>query len=252
MKNLKSTFLCALFTFITISLVGQSSGGGIIWAACGGSAVSQDDIEIGENTPDGESDSTKAVIAHNIWLVAKADKVECNEEDNCDDNQKCKKRLAGVGSLGSFPTPTQVGGEWEFPAQGTQAIFVRCKCLSQRITQFEIIKTASEPYIFEGGGLKGDQESTNRNASKFNSINIYPNPTRNKLNVDFETAKFEGSVKGYIYNNIGQLVKTVEFDSRHGSQKSIDTSTLDNGIYFLTISNGKSLVKKAKFIISED
>ena len=69
-------------------------------------------------------------------------------------------------------------------------------------------------------------------------INIYPNPTKDFINIKLEkgVSKFKAS----LYNASGQMLLSTE------NKSSINISNLNTGIYFLTIQpeNGKAITKK--------
>ena len=92
--------------------------------------------------------------------------------------------------------------------------------------------------------LTNTQASSNTNFaddSLFNlsdgSFKLYPNPTKNVLNVQLTTT-VENSFR--IINSIGQVVKTGKLNT-----KSIEVSQLKTGVYLLEINDGEErLVKK--------
>lgn len=70
---------------------------------------------------------------------------------------------------------------------------------------------------------------------------IYPNPAKNKLNINY---KFDGSIK--LMDNEGKAIKYFVFQK--GLHK-IDISSSDEGVYFLELSTEQNLFSR-KFIIS--
>ncbi len=251
MKKFKLSFLVNLFIFVSVAAFGLSSIV-TIWGTCGGPAVSQGEINVPEDTPDGVGDSTQAVIDYSAWVVSLADNIKCSTRNSmCTKNQTCKKKLAGIGAEGTFPTPMQVAGEWEFPDQGETTVFIKCKCVSKRISKVEIFEIPYEPYI-GGGGLKSDEKASTRVSKQYDLINIYPNPTRDLLNINFDKSDLKGDVVVHVYNSLGQQFEKIEFDPRSESLRSINTSDYETGIYFLTIISDNTPIKKAKFIIAEE
>lgn len=73
--------------------------------------------------------------------------------------------------------------------------------------------------------------------NKQSDLRIFPNPVRNKLNIDVSSA---ASVR--ILNSMGATVYTQHL---HSGSSSIDVSTFTNGIYFITDNYG-SVVKFVK------
>lgn len=70
------------------------------------------------------------------------------------------------------------------------------------------------------------------------SVEIYPNPTDDKLNVEFEVRKLS-AISFKIYNLLGQSVLSHQktFSAGHSKQQ-FDVSELVSGIYFLDLKNG--------------
>jgi hypothetical protein len=82
-------------------------------------------------------------------------------------------------------------------------------------------------------------------SSTFNleSISMYPNPTKNILNIEIPVSL--GVSRDYqIFNNLGQVVKSAETSS---SNFSINTSEFSNGVYFLKL-NLEGVTKTLRFI----
>lgn len=78
----------------------------------------------------------------------------------------------------------------------------------------------------------------------FNEINLYPNPTRDFININASNLlDIKGSID--IYNNLGQKVATKTVNSN--SDLKVNVSNLSNGVYFINLNSGE-LTKKMKFI----
>ena len=73
-------------------------------------------------------------------------------------------------------------------------------------------------------------------------IVLYPNPTKNQLNFNFNS--LQEAVRYVIYNYAGQVVGK---GLLHQGDNSIDTTPLKEGVYYLEIGDKISL--KHKFII---
>ncbi len=73
-----------------------------------------------------------------------------------------------------------------------------------------------------------------------NFFRIYPNPASDKLNIVFD--KPYSNVNIEIQNGIGQTVKWLNLANT--ANTSVDLSQLEQGIYFVRISNGSSLLVK--------
>ena len=75
---------------------------------------------------------------------------------------------------------------------------------------------------------------------------IYPNPTRNILNIEFKTQDEEINIS--ISNHLGQVIHTQNESYPKGTQiENIDVSSFANGYYFITISNSDKM-ETLKFI----
>ena len=81
------------------------------------------------------------------------------------------------------------------------------------------------------------------NFDLLNTISLYPNPTKDLLNVKIPEQL--GTVKQYeIINNLGQIIKT---NNANNSDLAIDTSSFSNGIYFIKL-NFEDTSKTLQFI----
>ncbi|MBS1634966.1 MAG: T9SS type A sorting domain-containing protein [Bacteroidetes bacterium] len=80
-------------------------------------------------------------------------------------------------------------------------------------------------------------------------IELFPNPASESVKLKFTdfTARF---VQGEIYDHTGHLLQTSSFDLLQGSEQNVDISALQSGIYFIKVSDGKS-VYKTTFVKSE-
>ena len=72
-------------------------------------------------------------------------------------------------------------------------------------------------------------------------MSIYPNPTKDKINIDCSTPLSNSIVK--VYNSLGKEVM-----SQNLSNTEVDLSSLSQGLYLVNvISNGK-VVKQEKIV----
>lgn len=85
---------------------------------------------------------------------------------------------------------------------------------------------------------------TTNNLSKTIDFKIFPNPTKDILNIDVDGSVTFQSIA--IYNPLGQLIKTLT-DSEWSSSSSIDVSALKTGTYFMEINSNQGKTTK-KFI----
>ena len=71
-------------------------------------------------------------------------------------------------------------------------------------------------------------------------INVFPNPVRNTLNIDFMAPSYSGTPSFSIYNIRGQRIHSSELStSESGYSKTIDFSNLSipSGMYFIKVSD---------------
>ncbi|WP_045467744.1 PQQ-dependent sugar dehydrogenase [Winogradskyella sp. PG-2] len=84
--------------------------------------------------------------------------------------------------------------------------------------------------------------------NKINSIPIYPNPVKDRLNIDFSNYHSATSTEIVIYSIHGKIVKSVNLDSEN--IQKIDTSELANGIYLLKINSNNGDQSTHKLVIN--
>ncbi|MFT3679112.1 MAG: T9SS type A sorting domain-containing protein [Ferruginibacter sp.] len=81
------------------------------------------------------------------------------------------------------------------------------------------------------------------------SVKIVPNPASDFIKILLSDAEHK-TLKGIIYNEKGQAVKTITIsDSEMSSGKLIDISTLANGNYYLNIIDNWEIISGSKFIV---
>jgi hypothetical protein len=100
-------------------------------------------------------------------------------------------------------------------------------------------------YIIEYNQANG----INQNSSDHSGIFIYPNPAANSLQLKLNQIQ-ENSLKITIFDMLGKTVMEISDNnpSKNSFTKNIDTSTLQNGTYFLLVeSDGK--IQNTKFSI---
>ena len=86
--------------------------------------------------------------------------------------------------------------------------------------------------------LCGTYTSISENFGLSNNVKILPNPTSGLVNVVFTLANEENVVVS-VSNTLGQVVSTSKFDGIANKLVSLDIANQPNGVYFVTISNGK-------------
>lgn len=86
--------------------------------------------------------------------------------------------------------------------------------------------------------LCGTYTSISENLGLSNNVKVLPNPTSGLVNVVFTLAN-EENVTVSVSNTLGQVVSTSKFDGIANKMVSLDIANQPNGVYFVTISNGK-------------
>ena len=95
------------------------------------------------------------------------------------------------------------------------------------------------------GGTSGNRYITNNTN---NSLNIFPNPTNELLNINYSLTT-NSKTQIQIFNSLGQIVKEVSNQQTSGTYKlTVDTKQFAKGIYYIKFSDGEN-TKQAKVII---
>ncbi|MBT3209165.1 MAG: PKD domain-containing protein [Bacteroidetes bacterium] len=133
--------------------------------------------------------------------------------------------------FGTYKIYTEITGYQTFPA------IVRIDAGNQIIENIEIIIYGDQVII----GIKNDLFNKN-------SVQTYPNPVKNKLNIEFALKKCT-YIELYIYNEFGQNVYTNKRKYMIGKHaKKIDVNSLPNGLYFLRIQAESKSLHEVKFV----
>lgn len=75
-------------------------------------------------------------------------------------------------------------------------------------------------------------------------VSIYPNPATDNLTISFDSKSATTTIS--VKNSIGQIVATETFNSATGlTQKQLNISHLDNGVYFIEINQNNSTTSKS-------
>ncbi len=80
-------------------------------------------------------------------------------------------------------------------------------------------------------------------------VRLYPNPANDILNIEVNLAN-EEEFKIKIFNNLGQLIREEDIVFKE-KVVSIKTDDLENGVYFVTITNDKNNSTNKKLIIAK-
>jgi hypothetical protein len=92
---------------------------------------------------------------------------------------------------------------------------------------------------FNETGITNLTTSTNN----FSSISIFPNPTSANIVVELEI--INGDTKIEIYNSLGQMIL---LENLREKSSLLDLHSLENGIYFLKITEGNKSILYSKII----
>jgi alpha-galactosidase len=85
-------------------------------------------------------------------------------------------------------------------------------------------------------------------AIKLSPLKIYPNPTTNRLTIEFDLDA-EAPILLSIYDVSGKLISTENFEGVEGANALYkDVFDLTNGFYIITISSEDKFLYNAKFI----
>ncbi|MCF8228589.1 MAG: DUF4397 domain-containing protein [Bacteroidales bacterium] len=93
--------------------------------------------------------------------------------------------------------------------------------------------------------------SVEENLIEDRSVEIYPNPASELVNINFRLTK-DSEVNVFIYDLLGRLEKSASFGAAQKAvnNRSLNISDLENGMYILSIQAGNSVVN-SKIQISE-
>ncbi|MBI9054584.1 MAG: redoxin domain-containing protein [Bacteroidales bacterium] len=111
-------------------------------------------------------------------------------------------------------------------------------------TEYNVLVESSS-VSFTSGTLNGILQ-----AVKSSSINLYPNPVSESLNINFNLLS-NSNTKVNIYNQAGQLVKFIDQGelTKGDHNIKIDLSKLNNGLYFVSLDiNNQKLTQKIQVI----
>ncbi len=97
-------------------------------------------------------------------------------------------------------------------------------------------------YIVKSDGI-------NEYEQVFETLKAYPIPTDNILNIDYKFKQEDINARIVILNILGETIYTQKMNVNN-EQISINTSNLENGMYFYSILNGNQNIISKKFIVS--
>ncbi len=102
---------------------------------------------------------------------------------------------------------------------------------------------------FKKGGIASGITEFNSSNNDFNII-AYPNPANDRIFVHIINS-IKGDVTIKIFTTNGQIIRKYKQTVNTSQDIEIDTTNLDNGIYFLSISNNKDINISHRFVINK-
>jgi|GEM_PF-5115311 len=84
-----------------------------------------------------------------------------------------------------------------------------------------------------------------------NMISLYPNPAKDYVTLAFSLSN-DAQLSFGVYNTVGQLVLQQDASNyaKGGSSTNINTSSLDNGLYFIIVKDQGNTIQTLKFVIA--
>jgi hypothetical protein len=194
-------------------------------------------------------DSIGNLPAGLCWATNKTNNTWANQEDGCIKVNGTTCSAPGQHKLKIIVT-ANVGVPIQTDADAANLkYFVRVKNTADAETPIDSNQTSANPFIAYGGsancsvGIKDVQ-------SNINTLNVVPNPFNSKAVVSFYSDK-AGVMTERLTNMIGSEVFKRNTQVTTGlNTTTIDRNELPTGVYFYSISDGKSVATK-RVVISE-
>ncbi|OYT15875.1 MAG: hypothetical protein B7C24_10765 [Bacteroidetes bacterium 4572_77] len=83
------------------------------------------------------------------------------------------------------------------------------------------------------------------------SINLFPNPANNRIQLEFLLQQNTTNLQVLVYNHCAQIVYSQPLDSSKGFQElNLDVSHLLNGHYILVLQSDKGIISRNKVVVS--
>jgi hypothetical protein len=83
-------------------------------------------------------------------------------------------------------------------------------------------------------------------------VTLYPNPATDYINVNYIVASSANEIKINIFNASGKLlISTTHENKEFGNEAQINLQNLDNGMYYMQVSDNSELVYKSSFIVNK-
>lgn len=92
----------------------------------------------------------------------------------------------------------------------------------------------------------------NEHHGAFSSLNLYPNPSSQNINVNYEASGYQ-NISMNIFNSMGQKIKSLDNVSSFGVGNTLTVSVNDlpSGIYYLQMNGDGILSKQERFVIAK-
>lgn len=97
--------------------------------------------------------------------------------------------------------------------------------------------------------LKGDSTSVAVRELPSTAFTVSPNPTTSNLNIDFDFDTNTQVIEFAVSNALGQRVQTVQHDISSAGRISLDVSSLNIGLYYVTATTASGLTGTKTFMI---
>lgn len=165
------------------------------------------------------------------------------ETEVCNDNEYTYQTSENIGSTYEW---TIVGGDIISPSTTTYEVTVLWNTVGAG--SVHVSETSSE--FCEGSSDTLSviiDECTIISESTIGELLVYPNPAKNIITIDFNSATISTS-KIYIYNQFGQQVYSAQTSTYAGDETyKIKISSFPAGLYFVKMINSSNQVYKSRF-----
>ncbi|MFT5009845.1 MAG: hypothetical protein ACI9EA_000537 [Pseudomonadales bacterium] len=139
-------------------------------------------------------------------------------------------------------TPTSGVGPYQYSIDGGQNFVANNEFLDLAVGNYNVIvQDASEICQYEVSVpiLVGTDLQVNEYDVLANAIKVYPNPTYNSINVEFELfSEISDDVKIEVYDNLGRTIKTSSLSKNSSGKTTLSLDGFVSGSYFIRCHNG--------------
>ncbi len=138
-------------------------------------------------------------------------------------------------------TPTSGVGPYQYSIDGGQNFVDNNEFFDLAVGNYNVIvQDASEICQYEVSVpiLVGTGLQVNEHDLLANAIKIYPNPTYNSINIEFELfSEISEAVKIEVYDNLGRTIKTSSLSKNSGGKTTLSLEGFVSGSYFIRCHN---------------